>query len=314
MLDKFLKKPREKDKNLTPKILAIILAITLWLYVMNEQNPPIESWVTIPLEVRNVATSYVIDDVPETVRVKVRGPRNIVAGLINRDIVAYIDVKGLGEGPHNVKVTPALPANVESLEVAPERVHVQIETVVSREVPVEARLTGAPAKGTLVGKVTLASEKVTVEGPKNLIETVEKVLIPVDLAGKNADISVDSHLIPVNNKGKEVQGLTIYPDKTRVTVALTAEVTQKTLDVKPVTQGELPAGLVISSIVTQPEKVEVSESTPGKTIEKLDAIYTEPVDITNITKTTSKEVRLQLPEGVTSTPATVTVNIKITPR
>lgn len=313
MFDKYLKKPGE-DKNLAPKIFAIILAVILWLYVMNEQNPPIESWVTLPLEARNVATSYVLDDVPESVRVKVRGPRSIVAGLINRELTAYVDVKGLGEGRHNLKVTPALPSNLEVVEVSPERVQIQIETVVSREVPVEARLTGAPAKGTLTGKVTIASEKVTVEGPRKLIETVEKVMVPVDLAGKNADIAVDSQLIPVNNKGKEVQGLTIYPEKTRVTVVLMAAVVKKTLDVKPVTQGELPAGFIIKSIITQPEKVEVSENTPGKTIEKLDAVYTEPVMLADINKDTNKEVRLQLPEGVSGTPPTVTINIKIGPR
>ncbi|CVK18173.1 CdaR family protein [Sporomusa sphaeroides] len=313
MFEKYLKKPGE-DKNQAPKIFAVILAVILWLYVMNEQNPPIESWVTMPLEARNAATSYVITEVPDSVRVKVRGPRSIVAGLINRELTAYVDVKGLGEGRHNLKVTPALPSNLEAVEVSPERVQIQIETVVSREVPVEARLTGAPAKGTLTGKVTIANEKVTIEGPKHLIETVEKVMAPVDLAGKNADIAIDAQLIPVNTKGREVQGLTIYPEKTRVTVVLMAAVVKKTVDVKPVTQGELPAGFVIQSIITQPEKVEVSENTPGKTIEKLDAVYTEPVMLAGINKDTNKEVRLQLPEGVSGTPPTVTVTIKIGPR
>lgn len=74
MVNKFFDKPGE-TKNVVMKIFAIILAIILWLYVMNEQNPPIESSFNIPLEVRNTATSNVVSDVPETVRIKIRGPR-----------------------------------------------------------------------------------------------------------------------------------------------------------------------------------------------------------------------------------------------
>lgn len=313
MIDKFLKKPGD-NKNITPKIFAIILAVVLWLYVMNEQNPPIESTFTIPLEVRNAATSYVITDVPESVRVKIRGPRSIVAGVLTRDLKAYVDVKGLGEGRHNLKVAAALPSSLELVEVNPDMVPLRIDTTISRQVPVEARLTGAPAKGTLAGKVVVANELVTIEGPKNLVSTVEKVMAPVDLSGKQADIAVDAVLIPINSQGREVEGLTIYPEKTRVTVNMSTTITKKTVDVKPVTQGELPTGLAIKSIVTQPEKVEISENMPGKLTDKLEAIYTEPVSLVNVSKDISKEIRLQIPEGITSTPATVIVTIKIGPR
>lgn len=314
MFDKYLKKPGD-NKNITPKIFAIILAVVLWLYVMNEQNPPIESSFTIPLEVRNAATSYVVDDVPESVRIKVRGPRSIVAGVLTRDLKAYVDVKGLNEGRHSIKVAATLPSSLELVEINPDKVPLRIDSIVSRKVPVEARLAGAPIQGAKVGKITVANEQVTIEGPKNLVGTVEKIMAPVDLSGKSADIAAEPRLIPVNSQGKEVEGLTIYPEKTQVAVSLTVTAAKKMIDVRPVTQGQLPPGLVIKSIVTQPDKVEISETTPGKgTIDKLEAIYTEPVSLADVSKDINKESRLQLPEGVTGTPGTVMVSIKIGPR
>ncbi|SMC97553.1 CdaR family protein [Sporomusa malonica] len=313
MFDKFFKASGE-TKNITPKIFAIILAVVLWLYVMNEQNPPIESSFTIPLEVRNVATSYVVVDAPDTVRVKVRGPRSIVAGVLNQDLKAYIDGKGLTEGRHNIKVSAALPASLELVEINPDKIQLRLDTTISRQVPVEVRLSGTPAKGAVVGKVAASHDQVTLEGPKNLVGTVEKVVAVADLSGKNTDFTVGAPLVPVTREGKEVEGLTIYPDKTGVVISLTAGITKKVLDVKPVTQGELPAGLVIKSIVTQPNKVEVRETVPGKGVDKLETIYTEPVDLSNIGKDTDREVKLELQEGLTGTPGTVIVNIRVGPR
>ncbi|MDF2572769.1 MAG: cdaR [Sporomusa sp.] len=313
MFDKFFR-PSGENKNITPKILAIILAVVLWLYVMNEQNPPIESSFTIPLEVRNVASTYVVVDAPDTVKVKVRGPRSIVAGVLNRDLKAYVDGKGLAEGRHSIQVSAALPSSLELVEVNPDKIQLRLDTTISRQIPVEVRLSGTPAKGAVIGKVTASHDQVTIEGPKNLIGTVEKVVAIADLSGKNTEFTVGVPLVPVTREGKEVEGITLYPEKTGVVISLTAGVTKKVLDVKPVTQGQLPAGLVIKSIVTQPNKVEVRETAPGKGVDNLEIVYTEPVNLAEITKDTDREVKLELQEGLTGTPGTVIVNIRVGPR
>ena len=53
---------------------------------------------------------------------------------------------------------------------------------------------------------------------------------------------------------------------------------------------------------------------PGKGIEKLESIETEPINLGDISKDTDKEVKVQLPEGMTSTTKTVVVKIKVGPR
>ena len=313
MVNNYFKKPGE-NQNIIIKILAIIMAIILWMYVMNEQNPPFESSFIIPLEVRNVAADYVIFDAPETVKVKIRGPRSIVAGMRTKDFKAFVDVKGLTEGSHNISVNATIPSSLELVEINPDKVQLRLDTIISRQLPIEVRITGTPAPGTVFGKAVPAHGQVTIEGPKNIVNTVEKIVAAVDLSGKINDITADAVLTPVNRAGKEVEGVTIYPEKTKVTISLTAAVTKKMLDIKPVTHGELPLGLIIKSVVTEPEKVEITETVPGKGIDKLDAIYTESINLTDNSKDMDKEVKLQLPEGITSTTKTVIVKIKVGPR
>lgn len=313
MVENYFKKPGE-TKNIVPKILAIIMAIILWMYVMNEQNPPYETTYTLPLEVRNAATSLVVSDVPEIVKVKVRGPRNVVAGVLNKDLRAFVDVKGLTEGRHSVAVNASIPSNLELLAITPDKVQIAVDATISRQIPVEVRIIGAPEKGTVTGKVAAANQQVTIEGPKKLVGMVEKVLATVDLTGKSSDVTTEAVLVPVNRAEKEVEGVAIYPEKTKITINLTSTVTKKQLDIKPVTLGELPAGLVIKSIVTQPEKIEVTENVPGKGLDKLDALLTETINLGDINKDIDKEVKVQLPEGITSTTKTVVVKIKVGPR
>lgn len=313
MVDNYFKKPGE-TKNIVPKILAVIMAVVLWMYVMNEQNPPFEASFVIPLEVRNVAANYVVFDAPETVKVKIRGPRNVVAGVRSKDLKAFVDAKGLTAGSHNIAVNATVPYSLELIEINPDKVQLRLDPTISRQLPIEVRTTGTSASGTVLGQVVPAQRQVTVEGPRNLVNAVEKILAAVDVTGKTNDITVDAALTPVNHDGKEVEGVTIYPEKTKVTVSLVAAVMKKTLDIKPVTQGELPSGLIIKSIVTQPDKVEITETIPGKGLGKQEAIYTEAINLADINKDTDKEVQIQIPAGMTGTAKTVIVKIKVGPR
>ncbi|SDF51618.1 CdaR family protein [Sporolituus thermophilus] len=297
----------EQGRNLTAKILAVILAIILWLYVMNEQNPPIEATFTVPLEVRNVAGGLVVEDAPDTVRIKVRGPRSIIAGVMTKDLKSYIDLRGLGEGQHNVRVAAAIPSSLNLVEVSPDKVTVRLDTSISRQVPVEVRLTGTAAAGVVVGKVTARPEQITIEGPKSAVNAVERVVAIVDLSGRQADFTVDVPLKLFSQNGKEVQGLTVYSDKVTVTATLVKGPSKKTVDVKPIIYGELASGVQLTRITTEPAKVEITGD--SREIEKIDFIYTEPVNLAGINRETTREAKLQLKEGIVASQGAVTVHI-----
>ena len=61
-------KNKIQSRNIMAKFLAILLATGLWFYVMNEQNPPTEVKRTVPLEVKNLASNYVVVDIPREIK------------------------------------------------------------------------------------------------------------------------------------------------------------------------------------------------------------------------------------------------------
>lgn len=298
-----------RSRHLTAKVLAVIMALVLWLYVTNEQNPPIEAALAVPLEVRGLGDSLVAVDMPDTVRVKVRGSRSITAGLLTQDVQAYLDVKGIGEGRHSARVHVVVPPSLELVEVQPDKVPVRIDTKVRRVLGVEIRFTGTAAAGVAVAKAAATPDRVTLEGPKSITDLVDRAVLTVDISGKTGDFTASIVPLPVNREGKTVEGLTLYPERVSVAANLVRGGVKKLVDVKTVIVGDLPPGVAIKGITTKPDKVEVSGD--AQLVEKLEAVYTEPFSVAGITKDTTKETKLQLRDGLTATPSAVIVQINV---
>ncbi|HMM19656.1 MAG TPA: CdaR family protein [Selenomonadales bacterium] len=296
-------------KNITVKALALILAMVLWIYVTNEQNPPVETTLAVPLEVRNLGDSFVAVDAPDTVRVKVRGSRGIIAGLQPQDIQAFVDMRGLEEGRQSVKVHAQMPVSLELLEISPDRLQLRIDTATNRTLPVEIRITGSAAAGTSVAKASAAPQHVTIKGPKSLVDAADKAIVPLELAGKNADFTVTVAPQLLGRDGKPLEGLAVSPEKITVSANLVKGVNKKTIDVKTIIYGELAAGQVLRGIATQPPKIQISGD--PQVVDKIDFVYTEPISIAGIDRDTNREVKLQLKEGVIASQNSVTVQIRV---
>jgi YbbR domain-containing protein len=302
---------RLPKKNLTAKIVAFIMAVILWVYVMNEQNPPIEVNMEVPLEVRSISSTLVPADIPEVVKIRVRGPRASIVGLSKQDVKAYIDLKGLAEGVNTAKIHTAIPTNVEVVEVIPDKVTFRLDSLVSRQVPVEVKLTGTPATEAIVEKITFSSTNIVVEGPKSLLDTAVRAIAQVDISGKEADFTISTPLILVDKNGKEVEeGLTLKPGNVSVSLTFGPSIVKKSVDIKVNTVGELMKGIVLKQIITNPQKVEISGN--AKILGKIDFVYAEPVNLAGIDKNAEIEVKLQGKEGITLSKKSVKVIISVT--
>lgn len=301
---------RLPKKNLTAKIIALIMAVILWVYVMNEQNPLVETSMEIPLEVHNLSSSVKAVDIPEAVRVKVRGPRALIVGLGQKDIKAYIDLKGLNDGRNSLKVTTSIPINVELVEVSPGDINFRLDTIVNREVPVEAKITGIPVPGAVVGNITYSSPMITVTGPSEIMDTVVKAVVDVDVSGKNTDFITNGSITLVDARNKKVEGLTTNPSEVAVTMTFAPTINKKIVEIKPNIVGVLAKGVILNRISINPEQIEISGE--GKEFEKTHFIYTEPINISEFEKETIVEAKLQLKEGILVNKNTVTVNISAT--
>ncbi len=296
--------------NMAPKILSVVGACLLWLFVMNEQNPLSEMTYTVQLEQRNLAGNLLVFNTPETVRVRVKGPRSVIAGVLAKDIKAYIDLKGVGEGRYAIKVHAQAPLPVEVVEINPDQVMLRTDTYLERAFPVELQFIGDALAGVTVGKTLVVPDRVKISGPGGNVSTVVKVVARMNLQNKDKDFSEEARLMALGPDGGEVENITIQPAKANVTAQLFKQLARANLPVKPTTSGLLPAGLQIAAMTTLPDKVEMT-AVP-EVLAKINHVATEPIAQELLLEgDNEREVLLVMPPGATSSVDRVRVKIQV---
>ena len=64
--------------NLLAKLAALIVAVVLWLYVMNDQNPSMEASYTVPVTMESVPDGYLMHAGTSAGRVRISFQRTTV--------------------------------------------------------------------------------------------------------------------------------------------------------------------------------------------------------------------------------------------
>ncbi|MBR2215325.1 MAG: hypothetical protein IJ849_06160 [Selenomonadaceae bacterium] len=299
-------------RNLPAKIIALIVAFTLWGVVMEDQNPLIENSLTLEVTSLNPPTEFRVSPLRDKVKIKVRGQRSAFLALDNPEENGYsaaVDMEGLGEGMHQLKPQVTVPQGVELLEVQPETVNYNFEAIISKNLPIDLVVNGATAPGTAVAKITQAAAHVTATGPRSFLDKAIRAIGYVGLAGNDTDFTLDVPLTAINDEGREVPNITLSEETTSVEVQLARGLSKKIVSVKPVLGGKLPEGYSITEIRVDPLKIEIAGD--EAITETLTAVATEPIKLDNMTTPFNRTVKLSLPEGVTVTNQMVSVNVKV---
>lgn len=298
-----------RNKDNIAKLTALITAIVLWFVVMNEQNPPADVTYQVPLHIRNVQADHFVSQNDEKVDVTVRGPRSVVASAAVDEFYAYLDMAQLATGTHKVKVHAVVPSSLEIVAITPDKCSVTLDKMVHQNRKVELAYSGLATEGVRVDAVKAEEEEVVLDGPSLLLDKVTNVVAHVDLAGKEQDFSEEAVIKALDSEGKEVTGITITPDKTAIQGKVISVPVSKTVKVSFQTVGNLPSDLELKNVELNRNEVAVSGYRPN--VEAVDSLKTEPLNLSNITGSTTVELEIVFPEGITSDVQTIAVTLDV---
>lgn len=296
-------------KNLPVKILALIAAIIMWGYVMNEENPSVNGRYTVPVEIVNAPEGYDVNMGVREVTLKVRAPRSLMAAAHESDFKAVIDLSGDTEGEYDEKIRTVIPQGFELLGMSDDTVHVTMEALIAHGVPVDIVVNGKAAQGMELGEIKPAQQYVNVYGPRHLVDSIVKASGKIKLADNNSDFTMRVKLTAVTADGENINNLAVLPGELDVTVQLVPGEGKKIVPVKPAVTGILPEGYVLGEVTVQPNQVELAGA--NKTLADIKNVETIPVSLHGVTSTLDKDVELSLPEGIASAVKKVTLHIVI---
>ena len=295
--------------NLPVKIAAVIVAIVLWLYVMNDQNPAIDGSYQVPVTIENAPEGYQLGSDTDKVTIRVRGPRSLFVSADASDFHARVNLSDFAEGERAYTVETSIPYGFDLVNLSPDKITINLDRMIEKTLKASLTISGAPASGYTVDKVIQADEAVKVQGPRSLVDQVVHVAGHINLSGQSRDDVAQVTLVALNTDGREVAGVTLVPSSTEVTVKLARGLTRKVVEVQPHPRSDLAPNLKLEGVTVTPSRIEIAGT--EDVISKISVIGTEEFSLADVRTTEKREVRLQLPEGVTVTNPHVTVEIKV---
>ena len=173
-------------RDLSLKVLAVGIAVLLWLTIAGERI--IERGLEVPLQFENIpGTLEISGDAPDTVRVRVRGSAGVVGSLQLADVVAMLDLSDELPGQHLFDLFNGYvrtPSGVEVTRVIPATVTLTLERAgVPRTIPIVPDIVGEPADGFVIGRIETDPATVEVVGPETTLQQLREALTePVSVA------------------------------------------------------------------------------------------------------------------------------------
>ena len=295
-------------KNLPAKIIALLVAATLWIFVMSDQNPAIDGSFTVPIDFVNAPEGYKISATDKTVKLKVRAPRSFFISAQADDFKAYIDLSGTEEGRQDMKVQTVLPQGFE-LSSVPEPVSIVLEKFIQKNIKANLIVSGAAAAGTTVANIGQSQELVQISGPRSAVAEVDRVIGYVGLSGNSDDFSIKIPLTAVNIDGKAVDEVSLDPGYIEAFVQLARGLSKKIVDIKPVYEDSLPDGYALGKVRIDPAKIEIAGD--SNILSSINSINTVGISLLDRKEPFIHEIGLAVPEGVTVTNKMVAISVDI---
>lgn len=293
-----------------PKLLCLIAACALWVYVMNEQNPQVENTYTVPVETRNLDRSLVATNVPSTVKVKVRMARSDMIYMRSDNIKAYVDLSGMTDGDYpNTPILVSVPGDESVVSVSPKTFDLNIDTYAVKTLSANVQIFGTPETNFSVESNKATPDTITIAGSSTMVAKADRAVVSVNIAGKEKSFAEFDSVNILDADGNTVTGLDIMPSQVKVTVKMKEETKLGNLPIKIETKGEPAKGYKVGKITVTPPVATLTA--PISFFAANRTLDLDPIDVTGASSDIHQVVNVNVPSGGSVAVPKVTVVVEI---
>lgn len=246
--------------NFGLKVLAIVIAVGLWV----AGHRDVERAVEVPVEFRNIPSDLmVLDNRVDYVVLRLNGPRTLVSTLDAGDLKLNLDLDGAKAGTVSYPLSSTsfnIPRGVTIARITPPVVHLRLEPMIKRMLPVAVRFVNKPPAGQQIAETLVEPESVSVLGPaEELRRLVSVETLPIDLEDNRSPIK---RKVRLSTGGKPVS---FSPDQVEVTITLEEEEISRAFS-----NIDVEAKGFAGKYIVSPRSVYLRLSGPKRVIEKLE--------------------------------------------
>ena len=272
------------SENLGLKTLALTFALGLFAFLQGQTDEQ-QRTIPVPIVMRlppESAERELMTPIPASIHVTLRGPARAIDRLIQTGVVPIeIDLReghreSIGFEPKNFSFPPETTITI----IDPPSIDLEWEDVVTRQIPIQAAITGQPADGYVVkGEPDVDPTQLTVRGPVSVIEVMQFArLAAFDVSG----LSEGVHRRRIAIDAPPVRARYIGPSAATVTVTVARRVSEAKFENRPVEVVGVPgAGTVPRTVdvtVTGPPEI-VRALRPEQIVARADLSKAPNVDL-----------------------------------
>lgn len=282
------------------KIICIITAFLLWLYVSGDQTFE-KSFVELPVSIDGEESILsegleAISKSDAVATVTVSGKRSQINRLKESDLRLSISLKGITSSQQYIlPIKVDTPSGVSLVSVYPESVNVYIDSVKASTVPVKASVVSGGVKDIVPSeiKTELDIQEVTITGPSAIVNSVTSAVAEVNLGGIiSSSVDVDAQVKLYNEQGDPIESeyLTVTPKTINAHIPVYSS---KSVRVVPVFEGGNPKDFRYE--ITPKNVVIISED--FDILSNITEISTLPITVNDDTEATYT-CDLSIPSGI----------------
>lgn len=280
-------------------ILALVLSIVLWMYVIGEINPTADrTFSDVPVTFTNIDVladrGLAISSISiESVNVTVQGTRSTITALTESDVKVLCDVSAVNKGENEVTLDVRPPDNTTVTKMSMSKIVVTVDDLEQKEVPVQVVYEGHLPDNEEATTTQMSQTRVTISGAESLVDSVEYAQATIDSSAiGDEELTQECQLVAVTEDGTPVNRVVVEPETVGVTSILSH---LKTVDLTVPIVDDSNDGA--TRTVEVPSKVTIAGR--ADTLKHISTLTAEPVTITNLAGGTELTIALTLPDGIT---------------
>ena len=223
---------RKKNRKVFQVVLAIVIAVALWLYVISVENPTGTAWLRdLPVQIQGEEVLeendlMVTDLSKDTVTIRLNGRKKTLMKVSRKNVSFTVDVSSITEAgdwtlvghlnyPGNVSSDSVTVSNYNDLKVT-----VTVEPRTTRTIPVRGEFLGTEAAGYRTGTVSVSPETLTLAGPEDTLEKITYALAQVEENELSSSLTVESSFILMTADGLPADVANVTTDVSAVEVTV----------------------------------------------------------------------------------------------
>jgi YbbR domain-containing protein len=170
---------------------SFLAAFSLWLYLVSGQNA--DERRIVKIQYTRIPQGLTFESTPlKEVALGISGPLYLIRNLREEDLTYLVDLSSAKSGANRIELSLdvlKLPLELEASFPSPRVFYVYLEEMISRQLPVRPQMVGNLAEGLTLGDLRVRPDRVTLSGPRSIVNKLESVDVEVSLEGQTQSFS-----------------------------------------------------------------------------------------------------------------------------